>query len=216
MWSNKSSIDGCPRGFQLAPFEACRTITIFVWTQSHRQRATSENRFQEVDWLGQRVGEFSVLLNTIKLPSHLYSYQLGGGAFIFVLKRGSFLFVGFCFFFFLLLLLGELGLRRCFALGFVFPSVLGIKLGALHMLGRRSPRELWPKPCLFQVLSKYSTVWTLRSCGRLLRSAGIAGVATTPIRGGVFSGCALQQRGAPRPSLATRNSSSFFLIGEET
>lgn len=139
-----------------------------------------------------------------------------GGGIYFCFKEGAFLFVGFCFFFFFFFLLGELGLRRCFALGFVFPSVLGIKLGALHMLGRRSPRELWPQPCLFQGLSKYSTVWTLRSCGRLLRSAGIAGVATTPIRGGVFSGCALQQRGAPRPSLATRNSSSFFLIGEET
>lgn len=44
------------------------------------------------------VGEFSVFLNPIKSPSHLYSYQLGGGrgggrGIRFCFKDGVFLFV---------------------------------------------------------------------------------------------------------------------------
>lgn len=90
------------------------------------------------------VGEFSVLLNTIKRPSHLYSYLLEGGGgrgIYFCFKRGFFL-VDICLF-----VVGCIW--RGVLLGyFFFPSALGINLRILNMLGRRSTPKKAISPAL--------------------------------------------------------------------
>lgn len=62
----------------VSPSEGRTTISIFVQTSSRRHMNVSQDRFQEVDLLGQMVCEFFVLLNTAKLPSNLHSHQRWG------------------------------------------------------------------------------------------------------------------------------------------